>query len=126
MGDLSKYQIAFLDMLSKKHIGDFISLSDILKNTGWKKSTFDTHLGKNAFAPFIQKAGPGLFRMIIDGSLITRESFQEAATQVRPTQLMLQPDDKLQGVGTYVLKRKIGEGAIGTGKEDSERDGRHI
>lgn len=114
MGRLSPQQLRFLDLLRSKKVGDILDKQEILDATGWKPSSFRTHIGKNAYSSFIEKLSPTQYRVIASTEDIDAEALHEAGTQVRPRRRRLHEDDELSGrAGIYRLAKFLGAGAVG-------------
>ena len=68
---------------------------------------------KNKFAPFLTKVDGYKLKVVLNGSEVTEQYFDETFTQTAPRQIALAPGDRLEGQnGAYTLEEPIGEGAI--------------
>jgi serine/threonine protein kinase len=112
----------FHQHLKDKKEGDIITATDILTATGWNPVTLETHINKNALAPFLTLLSPinavnpvqaAKFRMHRDGASISKDDVTKAFTQIRPAALNLSPGLRFKGVDAdYDLLAELGRGAV--------------
>src|SRR5947208_431075 len=86
----------FHQHLKNKKEGDIVMAADILAATGWNPVTLETHINKNALAPFMTLLTPisavnpvqaAQFRMHRDAASISKDDVAKAFTQKRPAPL---------------------------------------
>ncbi len=112
----------FHQHLKDKREGDIVTAADILAATGWNPVTLETHINKNAIAPFMTLLSPisavhpvqaAKFRMHRDGASISKDDVTKAFTQIRPAALSLSPGVRIKGVDAdYDLVAELGRGAV--------------
>lgn len=105
--------------LQDKREGDVVTAVDLMAATTWSPSTLQTHVNKNALAPFliaINSINPiegARFRLRRDGTLVSKEDVDKAFTQIRPAALTLSPALRFKGVDAdYELVVELGRGAV--------------
>ncbi len=90
-----------------------MSEAEVMGAAGWKRSTLQTHRNKNALDPFLAPLGNGSYRVRRPGSTISKDDITQAFTQIRPTDLVLSPGDRLTGASAnYELVSELGRGAV--------------
>jgi hypothetical protein len=111
---LTKGSKACFKWLVTKKAGDVVSRDGVLHATGWTESSLKTYLTKNKLAPFLAVRPNRELRVLMDGSDISEDYFDEVFTQTAPAKVSLTASDKLVGEnGTYTLIEPLGQGAVG-------------
>lgn len=99
--------------LTKKTVGDLISKGEILSGTNWKPSTLSTYNTKHYLDPFLTKTSDGRYRVLREGSSISKGDIASAFTQKRPGLLVLTKGMIITGTNAeYEFRRFVGEGAV--------------
>jgi serine/threonine protein kinase len=120
-------QERFFTFLTTKAAGDVVTEEEILSKTGWKPITLGTYKRKHHLDPFLSLIEDGRYRVLRDGSSISKAELSSAFTQVRPGLLVLTKGAQLRGSSQpYELLRPVGQGAVAhvweaIGKNDSKR-----
>ena len=111
---LSRGSRLLYDWLKEQNAGTIVSYENLMEVTGWSRTSLLTYIGKNKFAPFLTKVDGYKLKVVLNGSEVTEQYFDETFTQTAPRQIALAPGDRLEGQnGAYTLEEPIGEGAIG-------------
>lgn len=110
---LSAQQEKLFQFLSRYSTGDSVEQAAILDGTGWKKSTMETYERKNMLDPFLANLGDEQYRILRDGSSLSKGDIASAFTQVRPGLLVLTKGMRIAGAKSqYELVKYLGEGAV--------------
>ena len=100
--------------LTSKSVGDVVSRRDIEEVTGWTGTTFPTHVSKHKFDGFLAKVGDEQYRILRDGSSISKGELASAMSQVSPERLVLTRGIRVTGEhDEYTLRKPLGNGAVG-------------
>ena len=111
---LSKGSLRLYEWLKTQTAGTVVSYDVIKDVTEWSESSLVTYIKKNKIAPFLTKIQGRRFKVVMDGSEISAQYFDETFTQMAPRPVNLAPGDEFSGsLEVYVLDEPIGEGAIG-------------
>ena len=109
----------FHDHLKNKKEGDIITAQELMSVTEWAPVTLQTHVKKNALAPFLTPTNSlkpiqnTKFRMRRDGATISNDDIDKAFTQIRPAALTLSPGLRFKARdGDYDLVVELGRGAV--------------
>jgi len=110
---LRPQQELFFQFISCKQAGSVVTEAEILAATKWKQATIDAYRIKNMLDPFLGPTGPGKYRVLRDGSTVSKGEVAAAFTQKRPGVLVLSKGMKAKGdQGSYELQTYIGQGAV--------------
>src|SRR5262245_29343191 len=110
---LRPQQELFFKFITGKSAGTTVSESEILAATKWKPATIDAYRAKNMIDPFLAPIGPGKYRVLRDGSTISKGEVADAFTQKRPGLLVLSKGMKARGErDAYELRSYVGQGAV--------------
>ncbi|MEI9937434.1 MAG: protein kinase [Pseudomonadota bacterium] len=100
--------------LTSKSVGDVVTRKEVEQVTGWTGNTFPTHVSKHKFDGFLAKVGKDQFRILRDGSSISKGELSSAFTQVSPERLILTRGIRVAGKhDEYTLRKPLGSGAVG-------------
>ena len=111
---LSKGSRRLHEWLKHQTAGTVVSYETIKDVAEWSEVSLVTYIKKNKIAPFLTKIEGRRFKVVLDGSEISPQYFDETFTQRAPRPVNLAPGDELSGnVEVYTLDEPIGEGAIG-------------
>lgn len=111
---LSKGSRRLYDWLRERKKGEVFSFEEIMEVAGWSESSLTTYIKKNKIAPFLMDLKNRKMQVLLDGSDVTPQYFDETFTQSAPRPIALIPGQKLVGENQeYTLELGIGEGAIG-------------
>ena len=109
----NRRQEQFFLFLTRHGVGDVVTEADILNATGWKASTLRTYRAKNYTDPFLTRVASTKYRVLRDGSSLSRADVSSSFTQMRPGILVLTKGTNLTGrLGRYTLIEEIGRGAV--------------
>ena len=109
----NRRQERFFLFLTRHGVGDVVTEADILNATGWKASTLRTYRAKNYTDPFLTRVASTKYRVLRDGSSLSRADVSSSFTQMRPGILVLTKGTNLTGrLGRYTLIEEIGRGAV--------------
>ena len=85
MATRKSQQALLMFLKKKKKAGDSVTLSEILKCTKWKKSTFDTYWNKDRLNEFMNETKPGVYTPL-DISELTESEFSRLLSQSKHRQ----------------------------------------
>jgi len=110
----SKAHNLLLTFLGNYRAGDIFSEAQLLSHMHWSTITLKTYESKHMLAPFISRVDTNTFRALKDGLKVTPQQIIDSFSQSRPDSLTLTKGLSFSGQNdTYILKKKIGEGAVG-------------
>jgi len=99
--------------LTRKTAGDLVTVAEILADTNWKPSTLTTYDRKQILDPFLARTSDDRYRVLREGSSISKGDVASAFTQKRPGLLVLTKGMRIAGTNAeYELRRYVGEGAV--------------
>jgi serine/threonine protein kinase len=100
--------------LKSQKAGNVVSYQEVMDVTAWSEKTLKTYLNKNKLAPFLQKLQNNKLKVLMDGSEISENFFNETFTQTAPINIAVSSGDVLIGeLGKYELLEPLGSGAVG-------------
>jgi len=112
-GPLREKQELLFQFLSSKSAGDVVTWDDLIDGTTWAPASLRTHLGKNKLDRFLTKTEDGRYRVLRDGSTLSKGDISAAMSQVSPEVLGLAKGLRVVGQSAeYVLQRPLGNGAV--------------
>lgn len=103
-----------LEWLKSQKAGNAVSYQEVMDVTAWSEKSLKTYLNKNKLAPFLQKLQNNKLKVLMDGSEISENFFNETFSQTAPINIAVSSGDVLIGeIGKYELLEPLGSGAVG-------------
>lgn len=102
------------DWLKSQKAGTVVSYDEVMNVAKWSDSSLDTYLDKNKLAPFLQPLQNRRLKVLMDGSEISPNFFDETFSQKAPGKITVSAGDLLTGeLGKYEMLEPLGHGAVG-------------